>query len=293
MAKVAKDMYQALATAVLLAATVFPPGLEGQMRAMQRPTGPVQVNVQRLRVRPPSGGFGVVSPRSFGRQASFVRPVPFRHNLHFSISFGNTCFTGPLFDPVLCEQLLFRDQFLFAQPVLLPYPVYTAPYYQAAEQNTPTVADREGDLAREVDRLKDEVELLRAPQAAPEPLLLEWHGDHWVRVTSHGQWATGARPDYSGRSNGRSTPSERSSASQPPRELQPAVLVFRDGRKEEVSGYTIIGGTMYTKADYWTSGSWTKEIQIADLDLPATLRLNQERGVKFALPAGPYEVVMR
>ncbi len=286
-------MYRVPAIAVLLAAAAFPPSLAGQMRAIQRPSGPVRVNVSRFRVPPPSGGFGVMSPRSFGRQASFVRPVPFRHNLRFSISFGNTCFTDPLFDPVLCQQLLFRDQFLFAQPVLLPYPVYTAPYYQAAEQNTPTVADREGDLAREVDRLTDEVELLRAPQAAPEPLLLEWHGDHWVRVTSHGQSATGAQPDYSERSNGRSAPSERNGASQPPREPPPAVLVFRDGHKEEVSSYTIIGGTMYTKADYWTSGSWTKEIQIADLDLPATLRLNQERGVKFALPAGPYEVVMR
>jgi hypothetical protein len=50
---------------------------------------------------------------------------------------------------------------------------------------------------------------------------------------------------------------------------------------------------LYAKGDYWTSGSWTKEIQIADLDSPATLRLNQKRGVKSALPAGPDEVVMR
>jgi len=69
--------------------------------------------------------------------------------------------------------------------------------------------------------------------------------------------------------------------------------VFRDGRKEEASSYTIVGRTMYTKANYWTSGSWTKKIRIADLDLPATVRLNQERGVKFVLPAAPYEVVMR
>jgi hypothetical protein len=262
------------------------------MRAMQRPPGPVQVNVSR-RVPPPSGGFGMVSPHSFGRGTSFVGPVPLRHNLRFSISFGNTCFTDPLFDPVSCQQFLFRNQFPFAQPVLLPYPVYTAPYYQAAEQNAPTVADREGDLAREVDRLTAEVELLRAPQAAPEPLLLEWHGDRWVRVTSPGQSATGAQPDYLERSNGRSAPSVPNSAGQPPRELPAAVLVFRDGRKEEVSSYTIVGGRIYTKADYWTSGSWTKEIRIADLDLPATRRLNQERGVQFALPAGPYEVVMQ
>jgi hypothetical protein len=286
-------MYCVPAMAVLLAAAAFPPSLGGQMRTIQRPSVSAQANVPRFRVPPRSGGLGVMSPRAFGRRASFVQPVPFRHNLHFSISFGNTCFTDPLFDSVVCRQLLSRNQFLFAQPVLLPFPVYTAPYYQAAEQNAPTVADREGDLAGEVERFTGEVELLRVPQVAPESLLLEWHTDHWVRVTDHGQSATGAQPDYSERSNGQSPPSVRNSASQSPRELLPAVLVFRDGRREEVSSYTIIGGTMYTRTDYWTSGSWAKEIRIADLDLPATLRLNQERGVKFALPAAPYEVVMR
>jgi hypothetical protein len=53
-----------------------------------------------------------------------------------------------------------------------------------------------------------------------------------------------------------------------------------------------MSGTIYSKADYWSSGSWTKKIQIADLDVPATLKLNQERGLKFELPAGPNEVVV-
>jgi len=286
-------MYRAPTIAVLLAAAAFPLSLAGQMRTIQRPSGPVQVNISRFRVPPPSGRLGVRDPRSFGRRASFVRPGLFRRNSRFSISFGNTCFTSPFFDPILCEQLLSGNQFLFSQPVFLPFAGYTGPYYQAAEQNALTVVDREGDLAREVDRLTNEVELLRTPQPAPEPLLLEWQGDHWVRVTSFGQSATGAQPAYSKRSHGQSTPSGPNSARQSPRELPPVALVFRDGRKEEVSSYTIVGGTMYTKANYWTSGSWTKEIRIADLDLPATVRLNQERGVKFALPAAPYEVVMR
>jgi len=71
------------------------------------------------------------------------------------------------------------------------------------------------------------------------------------------------------------------------------VLVFRDGRTEEVSDYTIMSGTIYSKADYWSSGSWTRKIQIADLDVPATLKQNQERGLSFVLPSGPNEVVMR
>jgi hypothetical protein len=288
-------MYRVPAISVLLAAAAFPPSLAGQMRTVPRAISPAQVTGQRSVARfqgpPPSAGLGGMSARLFGRRVSLVRSAHFPDNLRFRISFGNTCFTDPFFDPILCQQLLSRNQFSFAQPVFFPFPGYSGPYYQVAEQNGPTVADREGDLSREVDRLTNEVELLRAP--APEPLLLEWHGDHWVRVTSYGQSATGAEPDSSQRSQGRSAPPEPNSTRQSPRELPPVALVFRDGRKQEVSSYTIVGGTMYTRADYWTSGSWTKEIRITDLDLPATLRLNQERGVKFALPAEPYEVVIR
>jgi hypothetical protein len=170
--------------------------------------------------------------------------------------------------------------------ILFPTP-YFYPYYD--------------DYAREPEAPTPQVVVMQSPPAAPapeasapapEPLLLEWQGDHWVRITNYGQPATRPQLDHSGESNLRSTPG-RKSPLQPPAELAPAVLVFRDGRKEEVSSYTIVSGTMYTKADYWTSGSWTKKIQIADLDVPATLRLNQERGVKFALPAGPHEVVIR
>jgi hypothetical protein len=136
-------------------------------------------------------------------------------------------------------------------------------------------------------------------QAEPrESLLIEWQGDRFVRTTMSAKAASGgeAVPDYSEKSAlsaaGRLAPG-RKSAVQPQRELPPAVLVFHDGRREEVSEYTIMSGTIYSKADYWTTGSWTRKIQIADLDVPATLRLNQQRGVKFVLPSSPNEVVVR
>ena len=77
------------------------------------------------------------------------------------------------------------------------------------------------------------------------------------------------------------------------KETPPAILIYRDGRTEDVSSYSIIGGTIYTKANYWTEGAWTRKIQIADLDIPATLQQNRQRGVKFDLPSGPDEVVIR
>jgi hypothetical protein len=126
-----------------------------------------------------------------------------------------------------------------------------------------------------------------------EPLLIEWRVDHFVRMTLSEKASTEEQsgPDYAEKSTPRLSVAGRKDAVQPtPRELPPTVLVFRDGRKEEVSSYTIMSGTIYSKADYWSSGSWTKKIQIADLDVPATLKLNQEHGLKFELPAGPNEV---
>ena len=128
-----------------------------------------------------------------------------------------------------------------------------------------------------------------------EPLLIEWRVDHFVRMTLSEKTSAEEQggPDYSEKSTPRSSvPGRKDAVQPPPHEFPPTGLVFRDGRKEEVSSYTIMSGTIYSKADYWSSGSWTKKIQIADLDVPATLKLNQERGLKFELPAGPNEVVV-
>ena len=80
---------------------------------------------------------------------------------------------------------------------------------------------------------------------------------------------------------------------QPPAKLPPAVLVFRDGHQEEAAKYTIVGSTIFIKTDYWSSGSWTHEVPIVQLDIPATLDANQARGTKFSLPSRPGEVMMR
>jgi hypothetical protein len=50
---------------------------------------------------------------------------------------------------------------------------------------------------------------------------------------------------------------------------------------------------MYARGDYWRDGYWTKNIQLSALNISATLKTNQDHGVKFVLPAGPNEVVTR
>lgn len=58
------------------------------------------------------------------------------------------------------------------------------------------------------------------------------------------------------------------------------VLVFRDQRQQEVQNYAIIGQTL------WAFGSQhTEKIALADLDLAATTKANDDRGVTFRVPA--------
>jgi hypothetical protein len=141
-----------------------------------------------------------------------------------------------------------------------------------------------------------------SPAAAPKPgdsLVLELQGDHWVRITNNGQSQTGdsiqPQPERASHPTTAVPPAvpRRTEATEPPNNLPPAVLVFRDGHEEEIGKYVISGTVIYTSADRWSSGSWTRKVQIAALNVPATLKVNQERGAKFTLPSGPNEVMIR
>jgi hypothetical protein len=122
------------------------------------------------------------------------------------------------------------------------------------------------------------------PQAEPlpDPVLLELHGTKWVRVTNSG--------GSSDQAVVREVAAPQQAQAKP---LPPAVLVYRDGHSEEVSSYSIIGDAIYIKTNHWTTGSWTRTIQVADLNIPATLSENQKRGVDFELPSSPNEVMIR
>jgi len=134
----------------------------------------------------------------------------------------------------------------------------------------------------------------------PQSLLLELHGDHWVRITNYGQSQTDGQSSEPEPQQASDLPSatpasapRRIPTAEPPNELPPAVLVFRDGHKEDIGKYVIVASTIYASADHWSSGSWTRKVQIVELDVPATLKLNHERGTKFSLPSGPNEVMIR
>jgi len=58
-------------------------------------------------------------------------------------------------------------------------------------------------------------------------------------------------------------------------------LVFRDQHVEEVRNYAIAGGMLWV-----VNEQTSKKIPLAQLDLPATVKRNEDRGVDFQVP-GP------
>jgi hypothetical protein len=134
-----------------------------------------------------------------------------------------------------------------------------------------------------------------APAAVPtESLLLENRDGQWVRIPTGGQLPVqSVQPDSAQAPNAKSSGTSREDTAQPSPAVPAAVLVFRDGHKEEVARYTIVGEVIYASTDRWSTGSWTKKISVAELDVPATLKLNEERGGKFGLPSRPSEVMVR
>lgn len=71
-------------------------------------------------------------------------------------------------------------------------------------------------------------------------------------------------------------------ARQKPAQEPETALVFRDQHVEQVRNYAISGGTLWVLNDHQTG----KKIPLAQLDIPATIKMNDDRGVDFQVP-GP------
>jgi hypothetical protein len=70
-------------------------------------------------------------------------------------------------------------------------------------------------------------------------------------------------------------PTETSSQSA---SLPPTILVFRDGHQQEIESYAIAGAKLIVL------GERPQKIQLSDLDIDATAKVNDDRGVDFKLP---------
>jgi len=128
-------------------------------------------------------------------------------------------------------------------------PYYEQPAYSAPAAVMPEQApasQNETELAYEVGRLSAEVEQLRMQQASRQPS---------------------------------PAPPVPNSAPQAAHSATPTVLVFKDGHRLEVENYAIAGQTLWVLDEHLLT-----RYSLSELDLDATRKENQERGIRFRIP---------
>ncbi len=77
------------------------------------------------------------------------------------------------------------------------------------------------------------------------------------------------------------SPGENAQAESAPEAApDPTVLVYKDGHQIEIMNYAVVSQTLYD-----LTARHPRKIALADLDLPATMKANEDRGVTFELPA--------
>ncbi len=67
-------------------------------------------------------------------------------------------------------------------------------------------------------------------------------------------------------------------APHPERPQEPTLVIFKDGKKIEVLNFAIVGDTLYELSPEY------RKIPLADLDVPATVKANDDRGLEFHVP---------
>jgi hypothetical protein len=147
-----------------------------------------------------------------------------------------------------------------AYPVYVPVPVVVDPYsmYQA----TPDQADQETD----------------DPPVVQGPTVFERRTP--ADVTATGSFAAAPSVEEPAPAAPDASPAQPESASsQPAQPQEPSVLVFHDGHQLQIQNYAIVGDFLYD----FTPGH-VRKVPLSQLDLPATVKANDDRGLDFTLP---------
>lgn len=217
------------------------------------------------------GGFGgrgvVVGHAPFGGSVHISGGVVFGHNPRVGIFFGPRFF-GPRFhNRVFFGTFFPRHHFGFwpfwsggfgyyGYPGVYPYYPYSYPYpYPDTYDAYYSSAYDNRGLQNDVANLRAEVRSLQDQQ---DQLLAE-------RARERAQQSAAAPPP---------------SAAEVPH--PPTILVFRDGKRMEVQNYAIIGQSLWVLSE-----QRSRKIPLSDLDLDATVRLNEQRGIEFPVPEQP------
>jgi hypothetical protein len=132
-----------------------------------------------------------------------------------------------------------------------PWNASSYPLFWDTSDSSANAYDQQNEqLQQQLGQLSDEVERLRAEQAE----------------------RSAALPPPPPRQQAR--PAEAQAAA-----LPATTLVFRDGKTQQVQNYAIAGHTLWV-----FNQQRTRKIPLSDLDVSATQKANEERGVSFHVP---------
>jgi hypothetical protein len=249
------DLLMSRMLAAVLIALVVAPAAYSQATAgrssISQPVGITTSHGSGPRIFTAPNNFGQPDPTAFGFPKCCI-------NGKFPVSPANSPFFNRPFFP---DGRHHHRNFLFGGVV---FPWYPMPYYSpdivdpvddSMEQSYgpgPTIFDRRGSMqsGKEYERSYD-ARLSRLEHAMDD-------ADAKARPAA-------AAPD----------PAPTPAADQPA-----TVLVYRDGHSVEIKNYAIVGDVLYD-----LSSDHRHKIALADLDLAATQKQNDERGIDFRLPS--------
>lgn len=157
-------------------------------------------------------------------------------------------------------------------------------FFMPAEPNPPLFSGRRHHHGERGPSAVEVVEPVYIPYAVPYAEEDDDDPAEVEPVRAPGHWNTetpakrGSGGDMASRDAGGA---EAPAKTEEPVVAQPStVLVFKDGHTSDVLNYAIVGDTLF---DFGLGR--THKIPLADLDLPATRKANDDRGVEFKVPA--------
>ncbi len=129
------------------------------------------------------------------------------------------------------------------------------------------------------DSGQDVLQYGQPPNGQPETMMAPPEAAGPTIFDSHGSSGYPLAPPPRVQESAAAQPAALQPAPAPPEPQVKTVLIFRDGHQLEVTNYAISGGTVLN-----LSGPGPRRIAISDLDMNATVKANEDRGVEFSVP---------
>lgn len=224
---------------------------------------------------PPASVLSPTSPGiAHGTPSSVNSPVPannglFIHQRRFPVGFGN---------PRRRHDRRDRSNVI---PVPIFVPTYPLTGDFVSSQADQAVADQadSGEAAADSNSAADEEALREAYYRGAHDALAQQratsrYGEHYLDSREKGQTTPPASKDQA-------RPKEAPQDEEPADSGPAAVFVFKDGHRLETQNYAIQGQTLF---DF--SNNQLKKIKLADLDLDATKKANDDLGITVKFPPG-------